>query len=160
MYQAFRRAEHRARPIWCCSRGLLEIGGVRVVVEEHAPVSLLDPNAPLRDSGIRWLGEIVPVGQIVFFRSAFALLPVVLMFIWQGQLWAAIYTNRPFGQLWRGTISVAGMFLNFAALARLPLVDATAISFAAPLITVAGPHCDPVQVRIEIVGTVPPFDRS
>ena len=29
------------------------------------------------------------------------------------------------------------MFLNFAALARLPLVDATAISFAAPLITVA-----------------------
>jgi drug/metabolite transporter (DMT)-like permease len=30
-----------------------------------------------------------------------------------------------------------GMFLNFAALARLPLVDATAIGFAAPLITVA-----------------------
>jgi drug/metabolite transporter (DMT)-like permease len=29
------------------------------------------------------------------------------------------------------------MFLNFAALARLPLVDATAISFAAPFITVA-----------------------
>jgi drug/metabolite transporter (DMT)-like permease len=32
---------------------------------------------------------------------------------------------------------VFGMFLNFAALSRLPLVDATAISFAAPLITVA-----------------------
>jgi drug/metabolite transporter (DMT)-like permease len=29
------------------------------------------------------------------------------------------------------------MFLNFAALSRLPLVDATAISFASPLITVA-----------------------
>jgi hypothetical protein len=29
------------------------------------------------------------------------------------------------------------MFLNFAALSRPPLVDATAISFAAPLITVA-----------------------
>jgi drug/metabolite transporter (DMT)-like permease len=29
------------------------------------------------------------------------------------------------------------MFLNFAALARLPLSDATALSFAAPLITVA-----------------------
>ena len=37
----------------------------------------------------------------------------------------------------RGLISIAGMFLNFAALARLPLVDATAISFAAPFITVA-----------------------
>jgi drug/metabolite transporter (DMT)-like permease len=46
-------------------------------------------------------------------------------------------TNRPTGHLLRGLISVAGMFLNFAALARLPLVDATAISFAAPLITVA-----------------------
>ena len=34
-------------------------------------------------------------------------------------------------------ISVLGMFFNFAALARLPLVDATAISFASPLITVA-----------------------
>ena len=29
------------------------------------------------------------------------------------------------------------MFLNFAALARLPLANATAIGFAAPLITVA-----------------------
>ena len=29
------------------------------------------------------------------------------------------------------------MFLNFAALARLPLMDATAISFASPLMTVA-----------------------
>ena len=37
----------------------------------------------------------------------------------------------------RGVISVFGMFLSFAALARLPLVDATAISFAAPLVTVA-----------------------
>jgi drug/metabolite transporter (DMT)-like permease len=34
-------------------------------------------------------------------------------------------------------ISVAGMFLNFAALARLPLADANALSFASPLITVA-----------------------
>ncbi len=39
--------------------------------------------------------------------------------------------------LGRGLIAVCAMFLNFAALARLPLVDATALSFAAPLITVA-----------------------
>ena len=47
------------------------------------------------------------------------------------------HTKRPFGHVGRGAISVAGMFLNFAALQRLPLSDATAISFAAPLITVA-----------------------
>jgi drug/metabolite transporter (DMT)-like permease len=86
---------------------------------------------------VRSLGESVPLGQVVFFRSAFAILPVVLIFAWQGKLRTAIHTSRPLGQVWRGLISVAGMFLNFAALARLPLVDSTAISFAAPLITVA-----------------------
>jgi drug/metabolite transporter (DMT)-like permease len=50
---------------------------------------------------------------------------------------AAVRTERPFGHLGRGLISVASMFLNFAALARLPLADANALSFAAPLITVA-----------------------
>jgi drug/metabolite transporter (DMT)-like permease len=74
---------------------------------------------------------------VVFCRAFFAILPVLLMCAWQHQLAQAFYTKRPLGHLTRGLISIAGMFLNFAALARLPLVDATAISFAAPLITVA-----------------------
>ncbi len=87
---------------------------------------------------VRYLGETgVPVGQSVFFRSAFAIVPVVLIYAWRRELMSAVRTARPLGHLGRGTISVVGMFLNFAALARLPLVDATAISFAAPLITVA-----------------------
>ena len=36
-----------------------------------------------------------------------------------------------------GVIAIFAMFCNFSALARLPIVDATAISFVAPLITVA-----------------------
>lgn len=87
---------------------------------------------------VRFLGESgVPLGQVVFCRAFFAILPVLLMCAWQHQLAQAFYTQRPLGHLTRGLISIAGMFLNFAALARLPLVDATAISFAAPLITVA-----------------------
>jgi drug/metabolite transporter (DMT)-like permease len=86
---------------------------------------------------VRYLGESVPIGQVVFFRSACAILPVVLIYAWRRELGAAVRTNRPLGHVGRGLISVVGMFLNFAALARLPLVDATAISFAAPLITVA-----------------------
>jgi hypothetical protein len=86
---------------------------------------------------VRWLGDRVPLGQVVFFRSAFAILPVVAIFAWRGELMAAVRTDRPFGHLGRGMISVAGMFLNFAALARLPLADANALSFASPLITVA-----------------------
>ena len=86
---------------------------------------------------VRSLGEVVPVGQIVFFRSAFAILPVVIIYAYRREVGAAVRTGRPLGHLGRGLISMFGMFLNFAALARLPLVDATAITFASPLITVA-----------------------
>jgi drug/metabolite transporter (DMT)-like permease len=92
----------------------------------------------LLSAGVRYLGESgVPLGEMVFFRAAFAILPVLLIVAWQRELADMVRTQRPFGHFLRGTISMAGMFLNFAALARLPLVDATAISFAAPLITVA-----------------------
>jgi len=86
---------------------------------------------------VRSLGDAVPLGQVVFFRSAFAALPVVVIYAWRRELRAALYTNRLGGQFARGTLGAAGMFLNFAALARLPLADVTAILFASPLITVA-----------------------
>jgi len=86
---------------------------------------------------VRYLGDAVPVGQVVFFRSAFAIVPVVVIYAWRSELAAAVRTGRPLGHVTRGLISVVGMFLNFAALARLQLVDATAIGFASPLITVA-----------------------
>ena len=86
---------------------------------------------------VRKLGNVAPVGQMVFFRSAFAILPVVVIYAWRGELASAVYTRRPLGQLGRGLLSVFGMFTNFSALTRLPLADATAISFAAPLFTVA-----------------------
>jgi drug/metabolite transporter (DMT)-like permease len=86
---------------------------------------------------VRHLGDVAPVGQMVFFRSAFAIVPVVVIYAIRGELRSAVYTGRPFGQLGRGLLSVGGMFSNFSALIRLPLADATAISFASPLITVA-----------------------
>lgn len=86
---------------------------------------------------VRDLGKVAPVGQMVFFRSAFAILPVVVIYALRGELGTAVRTSRPLGQLGRGLLSVCGMFSNFAALVRLPLADVTAISFASPLITVA-----------------------
>jgi hypothetical protein len=44
---------------------------------------------------VRWLGEGVPLGQVVFFRSAFAIVPVVLIYAWQRELAAAV---RPTGR--------------------------------------------------------------
>src|SRR5205085_8447740 len=86
---------------------------------------------------VRYVSDVTPVGEIVFCRSFFAIVPVVLIYAWRGELAAAFRTSRPFGHFGRGMISVAGMFFNFAALARLPIVDVTTITFASPLITVA-----------------------
>src|SRR5262245_1490072 len=86
---------------------------------------------------VRYLGSRYPVGQVVFFRSAFAILPVVIIYAWRGELEAAIRMGRPFGHIGRGLTAVGAMFCNFSALARLPVVDAIAISFVSPLFTVA-----------------------
>jgi drug/metabolite transporter (DMT)-like permease len=86
---------------------------------------------------VRWLGERYPVGQVVFFRSAFAVVPVVIIYAWRRELMTAIRIGRPLAHLGRGLTAVGAMFCNFSALARLPVVDATAISFVSPLITVA-----------------------
>src|SRR3569623_390609 len=86
---------------------------------------------------VRYVSDVTPLGQVVFCRSFFAIIPVVIIYAWRGELAAAFRTSRPFGHLTRGMISVCGMFFNFAALARLPIVDVTTITFASPLITVA-----------------------
>lgn len=86
---------------------------------------------------VRYVGRDIPVGQVVFFRSAFAIVPVVIVYALRGELLLAVRTRRPLGHLGRGVFSIGGMFLNFASLARLPVVDATAFSFSSPLITVA-----------------------
>jgi drug/metabolite transporter (DMT)-like permease len=86
---------------------------------------------------IRQLGEVAPVGQMVFFRSACAIPPVLLIYALRGELMQTLRTSRVFGQLGRGTLSICGMFTNFSALTRLPLADATAVQFVSPLITVA-----------------------
>jgi drug/metabolite transporter (DMT)-like permease len=86
---------------------------------------------------IRAAGQKFPLGEVVFFRSAFAIVPVVIFYAWRRELRAVVATKRPLGHMGRGVQGICAMFINFAALARLPLMDATAISFASPFITVA-----------------------
>jgi drug/metabolite transporter (DMT)-like permease len=86
---------------------------------------------------VRYVGGRVPLGEQVFTRSFFALIPLVAMLLWRNQLASAVHTKNPFGHVRRGLTGVIAMVCMFAALARLPLVDATAIGFATPLINVA-----------------------
>jgi drug/metabolite transporter (DMT)-like permease len=86
---------------------------------------------------IRYLGVRYPIGEVVFYRSAFAIPPVLAVYAWRGELAAALRTERPLGQASRGALSIVGMFCSFGSLARLPLIEANAISFTSPLIGVA-----------------------
>jgi len=77
-----------------------------------------------------------PTGQLVFFRSAFALIPLLAWLAWQGDLVNAIRTSNLRGHVLRSLIGCTGMFAGFVALSLLPLTDAVAIGYAAPLIVV------------------------
>lgn len=85
----------------------------------------------------RGLGDAYPVGQIVFFRSAFAFLPIAALMLMVGQGWAMLATRNPLSHVRRAFTGVCAMFTYFGALTFLPLADVTAISFASPLIVVA-----------------------
>lgn len=84
----------------------------------------------------RSLGQSVPAGEIVFVRGLIAVFIVLGFAAWNGRMWDAVRTDRLSGHLLRGSISLLGMFSLFMSLARIPVVDTTAISFLAPLITV------------------------
>lgn len=78
----------------------------------------------------------IPSGEMVFFRSFFALIPVLGFLAWRGRLSTAFSTTRPVGHVVRGLVGVASMSLGFFALTRLPLPEATAIGYASPLLIV------------------------
>jgi drug/metabolite transporter (DMT)-like permease len=78
----------------------------------------------------------VPAGQAVFFRSFFAIPVIVVWLIWRRELATGLKANAPMGHVWRGVVGTLAMGLGFAGLGYLPLPEVTAISYAAPLLTV------------------------
>lgn len=85
---------------------------------------------------IKAAGDGVPAGQIVFFRSSMAMIPVFLYLIWRRQLHTAFRTRNPMGHLWRGLVGVSAMACGFYGLTQLPLPDAIALGYARPLLMV------------------------
>lgn len=79
----------------------------------------------------------VHIMQIVLFRNIMAL-PVVLLLISKHvDSRTLLHTKRPLGHLARGLIGLASMFCFFLSFKILPLGDATALHFAAPIILTA-----------------------
>lgn len=80
--------------------------------------------------------EGVPPGQLVFFRSFFAIVPIIVFLSWRRELLVGTRTERPVAHFWRGMLGVGGMACGFYALTKLPLPEAVAIGYAMPLLIV------------------------
>lgn len=85
---------------------------------------------------IKWLSADYSTVQIVAFRSGFGLVPVLFMVARSGGL-TALQTKRWSAHLLRGLIGLATALCFFYAFSVMPLADAYAIAFAAPLMITA-----------------------
>ena len=83
---------------------------------------------------IKTIGTDYPTNQIVFVRSLFALIPVLVMVQAAGG-WSVLPTRYPWSHVGRSVAGLTAMSCLFAAFALIPLATATAIFYAAPLLT-------------------------
>lgn len=115
------------------------------------PEALADPVNPLigvglkilsalaftvMSAGIKWVGSDYPTGQIVFFRSFFALVPLLVWLALRGDLVASVRTDDLRGHILRGLMGSCAMFSGFVAVSYLPLSDSVVIGYLSPLVTV------------------------
>lgn len=76
----------------------------------------------------------IPLGEIVFFRSAFAIIPLIV-FLWlRGEFPQGLGTKRPLGHLVRASFGALAMFTSFAAITRIGVAEATLIAQLSPIL--------------------------
>ncbi|MEM6695992.1 MAG: DMT family transporter [Pseudomonadota bacterium] len=76
----------------------------------------------------------VPLGEIVFFRSVFAMIPLVI-FLWiRGEFPSGLATKRPGAHFIRASMGALALFTSFAALARLNVAEALLIAQLSPIL--------------------------
>ena len=90
----------------------------------------------LMDATIKWLTADYPVAQIVALRSWFGL-PLLCIFALRGGGLVTLKTRRPLVHVGRYLLVLGLSFSFFWALSQMKLVDAIAITFAAPIFITA-----------------------
>jgi drug/metabolite transporter (DMT)-like permease len=85
---------------------------------------------------IKSVGPDIPAGQITFYRSAFAVVPIIIYLAYLGELRGVMHTSSPFGHLRRGFLGIMSMGFGFYGLVNLPMPDAIAIGYSMPLLAV------------------------
>lgn len=111
------------------------------------------------DMLIKQLSAGYPLHQIVFFRSAIAILLTLIMVQMEGGF-SILKTRRPVLHMVRGLLVVIANMTFFMAIAALPLADATALFFAAPLfitllsIPLLGERVGPLRMGAVVIGFI------
>lgn len=83
---------------------------------------------------VKWEVALYPVGEVAFFRTLFALFPI-LLFILPRRGLGVFRTDRFRDHFRRAASQLGSMTCIFFAFKLMPLAGATAISFSAPLLT-------------------------
>jgi len=90
----------------------------------------------IMDATAKWLGQDYEPLQIVFLRHLFGLLPVAV-FVWRGGGPRALVTRRPGLHALRALLVFFALFTFFSGLRQMPLAEAIAFAFTAPLFVTA-----------------------
>ncbi len=113
----------------------------------------------LNDMLIKQLSSGYPLHQIIFFRSSIALVFSFGFLQFEGG-WRALRTDQPLLHVLRGGLVVIANMSFFLALAVLPLADATALFFVAPLfitllsIPMLGEKVGPLRLGAVLAGFI------
>ena len=84
----------------------------------------------------KYLGQSVPVPQIVWARYVFQFIIMAAIF-WPRRRWKLVRTRKPVQQIVRSVLLVICTYIFFVAIQYMPLADAVAISFVSPLMVTA-----------------------
>ncbi len=83
---------------------------------------------------VKAVSDAVPLGEIVFFRSFFALIPLII-FLWiRNEFPSGLATKRPGAHFIRSAFGALALFSSFAAIARLNVAEAILIAQLSPVL--------------------------
>lgn len=83
---------------------------------------------------IREASDKATLGQIIFWRSAVAIVPICIYMALRGDFPGALKTRRPGAHFLRGALGALAMGLSFISLKYLPVAYAEALGFLGPVL--------------------------
>jgi len=108
---------------------------------------------------IKQLSGKYPLHEMVFVRSAIGICFTAALIQWEGG-WRILKTDQPGLHVLRGLLIVVSNLTFFTALAAIPLAEATALFFAAPLfitllsVPILGEKVGPLRLSAVAIGFV------